>query len=295
MFVNGPTYILAFVLSGIVLVSSWSLQDPPSRRDFFKAAPSLVALPWIIPPLASAVDSGNTYVITGSTSGIGLEACKRLARNDKNTIVMAGRTTASAQAAVQLLREEVSATAKLIPAECNLASLTSIETFAKSLGKETIDTLCLNAGIARNTGAKDCARTDDGYELTVGVNHFGHFYLNHLLLPQVSKNIVVTASGVHDPESPGGAQGKLATLSDLQGLESSARAFEMIDGGSFDADKAYKDSKVSILFLANQTGFTHLHSQYASSVMCFSRESYSADFVLTTRQGMLQSIRSAQA
>jgi len=81
----------------------------------------------------------------------------------------------------------------------------------------------------------------------VGTNHFGHFYLNHRLLPYVEPNggrIVVTASAVHDPESPGGAQGVPATLGDLKGLETLGKSCEMIDGSAFNADKAYKDSKV---------------------------------------------------
>ena len=52
---------------------------------------------------------------------------------------------------------------------------------------------------------------------------------------------------VHDPESPGGAQGSKATLGDLSGLEKMVKdgtPFDMIDGGEYDADKAYKDSKV---------------------------------------------------
>ena len=52
---------------------------------------------------------------------------------------------------------------------------------------------------------------------------------------------------VHDPESPGGAQGSKATLGDLIGLEkmvNDGTSFDMIDGGDYDADKAYKDSKV---------------------------------------------------
>jgi hypothetical protein len=57
---------------------------------------------------------------------------------------------------------------------------------------------------------------------------------------------VVTASGVHDPESPGGAQGEKATLGDLKGLERDGINFDMVDGNEFNADKAYKDSKVSI-------------------------------------------------
>lgn len=57
-------------------------------------------------------------------------------------------------------------------------------------------------------------------------------------------SIVVTASGVHDPESPGGAQGISATLGDLRGLQTLGKQCEMMDGGAFNADKAYKDSKV---------------------------------------------------
>jgi hypothetical protein len=57
-------------------------------------------------------------------------------------------------------------------------------------------------------------------------------------------HVTVTASAVHDPDSPGGKQGMTATLGDLQGLQDLGRACEMIDGGVFNADKAYKDSKV---------------------------------------------------
>lgn len=83
--------------------------------------------------------------------------------------------------------------------------------------------------------------------VTVGVNHFGHFYLNHLMLPLFASDgrIIVTASSVHDPESPGGAQGIPATLGKLDGLQKFGKDCEMIDGNTFNADKAYKDSKVS--------------------------------------------------
>jgi NAD(P)-dependent dehydrogenase (short-subunit alcohol dehydrogenase family) len=83
--------------------------------------------------------------------------------------------------------------------------------------------------------------------LSVGTNHFGHFYLNHQVLPFVDPNgkIIVTASGVHDPESPGGAQGEPAGLGNLDGLAREGKSCEMIDGSPFNADKAYKDSKVS--------------------------------------------------
>uniref|UniRef100_A0A7S2YCP1 Protochlorophyllide reductase n=2 Tax=Entomoneis paludosa TaxID=265537 RepID=A0A7S2YCP1_9STRA len=69
---------------------------------------------------------------------------------------------------------------------------------------------------------------------------------------QPKGKIVVTASSVHDPESPGGAQGVPATLGDLKGLEVDGKACEMIDGGVFNADKAYKDSKLCNVFFTRE-------------------------------------------
>jgi protochlorophyllide reductase len=78
-------------------------------------------------------------------------------------------------------------------------------------------------------------RTADGFEVTVGTNHLGHFLLANLLLPDVAAagpgaRVVVTASEVHDPASPGGAVGPVATLGDLSGMATAGAAFEMIDG-----------------------------------------------------------------
>eukprot|EP00591_Stephanopyxis_turris_P006985 CAMPEP_0195522836 /NCGR_PEP_ID=MMETSP0794_2-20130614/21387_1 /TAXON_ID=515487 /ORGANISM="Stephanopyxis turris, Strain CCMP 815" /LENGTH=450 /DNA_ID=CAMNT_0040652685 /DNA_START=36 /DNA_END=1388 /DNA_ORIENTATION=+ len=203
-------------------------------------------------------DEKQTIVITGCNSGIGLDAAARMSKRG-HKIVLACRTLSKAEGAKKAIEEEIGGGDRnpdLIAAECDLASLESIAAFSKGLkeglgpdGK--IDVLCLNAGLARNTAAKDVLRTKEGFELTVGTNHFGHFYLTQLLLPMVKQNtgkIVVTASAVHDPESPGGGQGSLATLGNLAGLEK-GHTFDMVDGGSFDADKAYKDSKLcNVLF-----------------------------------------------
>jgi len=78
--------------------------------------------------------------------------------------------------------------------------------------------------------------------------------LTNQILPLMGKNsnIIVTASSVHDPDSPGGAQGSKATLGNLVGLEAAVKnkdgVFDMVDGQPFDADKAYKDSKLCNIF-----------------------------------------------
>jgi short-subunit dehydrogenase involved in D-alanine esterification of teichoic acids len=54
---------------------------------------------------------------------------------------------------------------------CDLADLNSIDSFVtkwKQVGGANFDVVCYNAGIARNTEAKDVARTKQGFELTVG-------------------------------------------------------------------------------------------------------------------------------
>ena len=61
---------------------------------------------------------------------------------------------------------------KLTPMACDLADLSSIDAFVKNLdGQQPFDAVCYNAGLARNTGASDVARTKEGFELTVGTNH----------------------------------------------------------------------------------------------------------------------------
>lgn len=107
--------------------------------------------------------------------------------------------------------------------ELDLSSLKSIQTFVNSWGKTPIDILCLNAGLAWNTRDPDAKYTEEGFESTVGVNHLGHFFLCNKLIANVEKSkmknprVVVTASSVHDPDTPGGDIGKTAGLGDLSG------------------------------------------------------------------------------
>lgn len=224
---------------------------------------------------ANFFDDGKKkrILITGSNSGIGLDAAQRMALRG-HEIVLACRTLEKANAAIDKIETNIAndsedavdantllKSLKLTPMECDLADLSSIDEFVKSLPNQSFDAVCYNAGLARNTGATDVARTKQGFELTVGTNHLGHFYLNHLLLRSslVDKEggrIVVTASSVHDPDSPGGAQGETATLGDLKGLERAAAdgsgRFDMVDGAEFNADKAYKDSKLCNVLFARE-------------------------------------------
>ena len=94
-----------------------------------------------------------------------------------------------------------------VPMLCDLADLSSVRNFAAELQEKApkLDVLCLNAGMSPSTKATVAGRTKDGFEECVGTNHLGHFLLANLLQPHLAGcggegRLVVTASGVHDPE-----------------------------------------------------------------------------------------------
>ncbi|MFT5354875.1 MAG: NAD(P)-dependent dehydrogenase (short-subunit alcohol dehydrogenase family), partial [Polyangiales bacterium] len=92
----------------------------------------------------------------------------------------------------------------------DLGDLASVRAFAKGLLEEhdTIHGLLNNAGVM-NT-AED-AKTKDGFEMQIGVNHLGHFLLTDLLLGALKKGapsrVVNVSSCFHDRAQ--GREGKI--------------------------------------------------------------------------------------
>ena len=231
--------------------------EPPSlqRRTLLAGSALLPGLTALQAGAAPGLDNiGLHVVLTGANSGIGFDAARKLAERGY-TVTLACRTLAKAEAAAELLRAG-NVWGTLVPAECDLADLSSIRRFAASV-KQPVHVLALNAGL-QWSGEQVVHRTVDGFEESVGVNHLGHFLLANLLLPVLEETaktaprrprIVVTASEVHDPAKAGGAVGAPAGLGDFAGVKREGARFELFDGSAFIADKAYKDSKLmNLLF-----------------------------------------------
>lgn len=140
--------------------------------------------------------TGKTVLITGATSGIGLESAAVLATLGARVILVgrdAGRME-HALATVQA-RAGVRADAYL----CDFASLTAVDRLADEVLRDVprLDVLLNNAGqvFARRT------ITVDGHEATFAVNHLAPFLLTQRLLPRLIASaparIVTVASGRH--------------------------------------------------------------------------------------------------
>ena len=188
-------------------------------------------------------------VITGANRGIGLEATQQLAATGEWQIIMGVRNPDLARRAITRMEGKENCEIR----QLNLASLADVTRFCEELRKEkkSIDVLACNAGIQVSGSAKNGASfTEDGYEITVGTNHIGHFMMIQLLLNTLessspSPRVVIVGSGVHNPDEPGGNVGSKATLGTMQGfVKGFKRPISMIDDSTYDADKAYKDSKL---------------------------------------------------
>jgi protochlorophyllide reductase len=189
-------------------------------------------------------------LLTGGSSGIGFEAAALLLQaGHRLTLPCRDAPTAA------VLRQRLGG--RLNTPICDLGDLESISRCAEFLlaEGEPIDTLVLNAGL-QYSGDVEPRWSAQGFELTIAVNHLGHQALLQQLLPLLlqgtAPRLVVTSSEVHDPTSAGGKVGLPAGLGDLAGLRQGPGALMLDGSGSFNAEKAYKDSKLCNLLMARE-------------------------------------------
>jgi NAD(P)-dependent dehydrogenase (short-subunit alcohol dehydrogenase family) len=140
---------------------------------------------------------GRVVVITGGNSGIGLEAAVALAAAGAE-VVITSRNPSRGEAALARLRRRVpAARSSVLPLD--LASFSSIRSFAAELLHRDgpLDVLINNAGGVLS----DRRTTAEGFEMTFGVNHLGHFLLTELLLDRLKASapsrVVNVASVAH--------------------------------------------------------------------------------------------------
>lgn len=137
------------------------------------------------------------HLVTGGTSGIGLELVRLLLADPANRVIVGARRPAAAGALRAVGDGE-----RLDILPLDLASLASTIAFADEvvarLAGKRLASLAANAGI-QSVGGK--RMTVDGYEETLQANWLAHALLIERLLPVLAAGapVVFTASGTHDP------------------------------------------------------------------------------------------------
>jgi NAD(P)-dependent dehydrogenase (short-subunit alcohol dehydrogenase family) len=171
-------------------------------------------------------------VISGSNTGIGLEAAIQFAKWGAN-IVLACRDpppkevhpTVAVEQCRTAARDNGHKDSQIQWWELDCAKLESVEAFAKrwlDTGRP-LDILCNNAGIGSSPGGSEVFKTKNGFEIIHQVNLLSHVLLTLRLLPSIARahapRIVCTVSsghylGIFDLTNFNGEQG----LAGIEGL-----------------------------------------------------------------------------
>lgn len=136
-------------------------------------------------------------IVTGANSGMGKAIATEMAKRGYE-VIMVCRSEARGQEALQEVTTKSQSQTVTLEL-CDLSSFQSILAFTEriKLKYDVIDVLINNAGLILTKRQE----TKEGFEMQLGVNHFGHFLLTQELLPCLKKapegRIVVVSSGAH--------------------------------------------------------------------------------------------------
>jgi NAD(P)-dependent dehydrogenase (short-subunit alcohol dehydrogenase family) len=139
-------------------------------------------------------------LVTGATSGIGLETARELARLGARVIIGARDPGKGRAVAEEIVRAGGEAEILVV----DFASLESVRLAARELAarRPRLDVLVNNAG----TAVARRETTVDGHERTWQTNYLGHYLLTRLLLPLLRKS---PAPRIVNVASEGHRQGRL--------------------------------------------------------------------------------------
>lgn len=146
----------------------------------------------------SSVDlNGKRFLITGVSSGIGLETARSLVSRGAS-VVGTVRDLAKAEATTaSVLDARAQGDGSLELIELDLASLQSVHACADRLlvNDQRFDAIIANAGVM----ATPFGRTVDGFEIQFGTNYLGHFALINQIAPLIVDNgrLVMLSSQAH--------------------------------------------------------------------------------------------------
>jgi NAD(P)-dependent dehydrogenase (short-subunit alcohol dehydrogenase family) len=180
--------------------------------------------------------SGKIIVITGTSSGIGIETVRALASTGAKLFLTARNLTKAKEALSDILDPS-----RMELVEMDQTSLQSVRAAAKSILAKTdkINILVNNAGIM---AVQNLEFTEDGHELQFGTNHLSHFLFFELLKPALLAGITP------------GFQSRVVVVSSTAHLMSGINGSDNYNfqKGGYTPWGAYGQSKTANIYMANE-------------------------------------------
>jgi NAD(P)-dependent dehydrogenase (short-subunit alcohol dehydrogenase family) len=237
--------------------------------------------------------SGRKVVLTGASSGIGVETARVLAMAGAD-LLLGVRDPAKGVAALDVILPEARGEVEL--RQLDLADLASVMSFTVQV-PGPVDVLIANAGVSKTADA----HLPNGLDVRFATNHLGHFLLAHRLRRQMAERgarIVMVSSAAH--------KGMPVRLDDLQWTRR-----QHFDGA------AYAESKSANILFAQEatrrwggegifanallpgsalTGLQRHHGEVLKRQIGFIKEDGSvSEMVKTTEQAAATSVWAATA
>jgi NAD(P)-dependent dehydrogenase (short-subunit alcohol dehydrogenase family) len=219
-----------YVTAVVILLFSYAYMKAP-RRSYPTAA-----------KIAEASNlRGKVALVTGATSGIGVETARVLALSGAH-VYIAARNPKKLETSKAEMLKSLPQGSQISVLTCDLADLTSVKTCAETFLKQEseLHIIINNAGIM---ALPERTPTKQSLESQVGVCHVGHFYLTKLLLPALEKAATKELPArVVALSSSGHRNHNITQLLESPQLETTP----------YDADVGYGNAKSSNLLFAHE-------------------------------------------
>ena len=157
---------------------------------------------WTRLPVPRKSFEGQTIIVTGSNTGLGLEAARHFVRLGASKVIIAVRSIRAGEEAAESIHKSTGRQGVCDVWQVDMGNWESIKAFVKKTEElERLDVVVENAGIAKITYSQM-----EGFESSVAVNVVGTFLMALGLLPVlrskakkngVTPKLVIVTSEVH--------------------------------------------------------------------------------------------------
>ena len=160
---------------------------------------------FVLPADPTTSFSSKTVLLTGGTTGLGLEAAIKFLSLGASTVILGARNPPKAAAAVATISTRAGPHKGIVKVfDLDMSNFASVKAFAARVEKEVerVDVALLNAGVT----TRYFERSKEGWEQTLQVNTLSTALLAVLLLPKLRScqeqsgepaHLAITSSGLH--------------------------------------------------------------------------------------------------